>query len=226
MKVDPDFEFSASGLSSIYQEMASFDFRDGHYFHYIPPNLDRSKPSQTLVFLHGSGGNFKAYIWLLSKMADRVGCTVIAPTFGLGNWEQDGAYEAITPAIRDANRHAVIDPEQIHLMGLSNGGKGVCLAESQPGPSFRSIILLSAVLHNEIRPPTLAARLGNRPALVISGGRDDRVPWEYVDGYASQLERAGMQVTKRRFEDDDHFLFFRRSDEVITEVSQWLLSLR
>ena len=226
MKVDPDFEFSASGLSSIYQEMASFDFRDGHYFHYIPPNLDRSKPSQTLVFLHGSGGNFKAYIWLLSKMADRVGCTVIAPTFGLGNWEQDGAYEAITAAIRDANRHVVIDPEQIHLMGLSNGGKGVCLAESQPGPSFRSIILLSAVLHNEIRPATLAARLTNRPALVISGGRDDRVPWDYVDGYASQLERSGMQVTKRRFEDDDHFLFFRRSDAVLSEVGDWLRSHR
>ena len=155
-------------------------------------------------------------------MADRVGCTVIAPTFGLGNWEQEGAYEAITAVVQDASRYALIDPDQIHLMGLSNGGKGVCLAETQPGPTFRSIILLSAVLHNGIQPATLAARLANRRALIMSGSRDDRVPWDYVNGYASQLERAGMQVTKRRFADDDHFLFFRRSDAVLSEVGDWL----
>lgn len=97
---------------------------------------------------------------------------------------------------------------------------------SQPEEFCLDPLEVSAVLHHDIRPATLAARLANRRALIMSGSRDDRVPWEYVDGDASQFERAEMQVTKRRFANDDHFLFFRRSAEVITEVSQWLMNHR
>ena len=127
MAADADFTAVGSALSSIYREISFEDFRDGHYFHYIPANVDRCKPTPALVFLHGSGGNFKAYIWLLTKMADELGITVIAPSFGMGNWEKRGGYETITRAIEDAGKHAAIDPDQIHLMGLSNGGKGLCL---------------------------------------------------------------------------------------------------
>jgi pimeloyl-ACP methyl ester carboxylesterase len=222
IKQSTEFEACGSALSSIYNEMAALNFRNGHYYHYIPANLDRTKPSRTLVFLHGSGGNFKAYVWLLSKMADRIGCTIIAPSFGLGNWEKAGADEAITTAIRDAGQHAAIDPDQIHLMGLSNGGKGVCLAESHAGPRFRSLIFLSAVFHNKIEPEDVARRFNQRPALIISGDRDDRVPWAYVNDYASRMEGAGMQVTRHRMDGEDHFLFFRRSDEVMDLLAKWL----
>lgn len=222
IKQSTEFEACGSALSSIYNEMAALNFRSCHYYHYIPANLDRTKPSRTLVFLHGSGGNFKAYVWLLSKMADRIGCTIIAPSFGLGNWEKAGADEAITAAIRDAGQHAAIDPDQIHLMGLSNGGKGVCLAESHAGPRFRSLIFLSAVFHNKIEPEDVARRFNQRPALIISGDRDDRVPWAYVNDYASRMEGAGMQVTRHRMDGEDHFLFFRRSDEVLELLTKWL----
>ncbi len=172
MAADADFTAVGSALSSIYREISFEDFRDGHYFHYIPANVDRCKPTPALVFLHGSGGNFKAYIWLLTKMADELGITVIAPSFGMGNWEKRGGYETITRAIEDAGKHAAIDPDQIHLMGLSNGGKGLCLAESAAGPKFRSLIFLSAVWHNRIRPRELAARFQQRRILILSGGSD------------------------------------------------------
>lgn len=222
MSLDAEFAACGSALGAIYDEVTFAEFRHGHYFHYIPPQLDRSKPAPALVFLHGSGGNFKAYIWLLAKVADQTGCTVIAPTFGLGNWEKRGAYDAITAAIRDADKHAAIDPERIHLMGLSNGGKGVCLAESARGPRFASLILLSAVLHDRIQPADLAKRLLNRPVLILSGQNDDRVPWSYVDDYAVKLEQSGMKVTKRAFDGEDHFLFFRRQTEILDEVRRWV----
>ncbi|MDB6003532.1 MAG: hypothetical protein JWR15_519, partial [Prosthecobacter sp.] len=95
----PEFTAVGSALPSIYREICFEEFRDGHYFHYIPARVDRSKPTPTLVFLHGSGGNFKAYIWLLSKVADELGIAVIAPSFGMGNWEKPGGYEVITGAI-------------------------------------------------------------------------------------------------------------------------------
>ncbi|MEZ5384538.1 MAG: hypothetical protein R3F13_03375 [Prosthecobacter sp.] len=222
MAKDAEFQACGSALTTIYDEMTFTEFRDGHYFHYIPSKHDRSKPAPALVFLHGSGGNFKAYVWLLSKVADETGCTVIAPTFGLGNWEKRGAYDAITNAIADAHKHAAIDPDQIHLMGLSNGGKGVCLAESEEGPHFRSLIFLSGVFHNRITPEQLAERLKPRTVLVLSGGSDDRVPWNYVSDYAAKLKAGGLNVTTRQFPDDDHFLFFRKRKEVLRTVAEWL----
>jgi len=222
ISADPDFTAVGSALPSIYREIGFRDFRNGHYFHYIPASVDRSKPTPTLVFLHGSGGNFKAYIWLLSKIADELGITVIAPTFGMGNWEKKGGYETIARTIADAGKHAAIDPDHIHLMGLSNGGKGVCLAESTNGPKFRSLIFLSAVFHNRIKPADLAARLQTRRTLILSGGSDDRVPWEYVSGYAEKLRAGGLDVTSRRFDGEDHFLFFHQRAEVSKLIAAWI----
>lgn len=222
ISADSDFTAVGSALPSIYREIGFRDFRDGHYFHYIPAGVDRSKPTPTLVFLHGSGGNFKAYVWLLSKIADELGITVIAPTFGMGNWEKRGGYETMTRAIADAGKHASIDPDHIHLMGLSNGGKGLCLAESTKGPKFRSLIFLSAVLHNRIKPADLAARLQPRRVLILSGGSDDRVPWDYVSGYAEKLKTGGLDVTSRRFDGEDHFLFFHQRTEVSKLIARWI----
>ncbi|MCX6847332.1 MAG: hypothetical protein NTY98_00265 [Verrucomicrobia bacterium] len=219
---DADFTAVGSALPSIYRELCIKEFRDGHYFHYIPTSVDRTKPTTALVFLHGSGGNFKAYAWLLSKIADELGITVIAPSFGMGNWEKPGGYEAITRAISDADKHAAIDPDQIHLMGLSNGGKGICLAESTAGPKFRSLIFLSAVFHSRVRPAELAARWLPRRVLILSGGSDDRVPWEYVSGYAEKLKAGGLDVTSHRFDGEDHFLFFRQRAAVLELVAGWI----
>ncbi|MGV3661192.1 MAG: hypothetical protein ACO1TE_13480 [Prosthecobacter sp.] len=224
MQADAEFRAAGSALPSIYSEVTLMDFRDGHYFHCIPKKLDRTKPAPALVFLHGSGGNFKVYTWLLSKLAEEVGCTVIAPSFGMGNWEKRGGYEAITRAIEDAGKYAAIDPENIHLMGLSNGGKGVSLAESAPGPRFRSLIFLSGVFHNRITTENLAAKLKPRPVLVISGGKDDRVPWEYVSGYADKMKRGGLDVATHEFPEDDHFLFFRQREAVLRLVTEWITS--
>jgi pimeloyl-ACP methyl ester carboxylesterase len=222
MGADADFNAVGSALPSIYRELCFKEFRDGHYFHYIPAGVDRNKPTPALVFVHGSGGNFKTYTWLLSKIADELGITVIAPSFGMGNWERQGGYEAITRAIADAGKHAAIDPDQIHLMGLSNGGKGLCLAESTDGPKFRSLIFLSSVFHSRLRPAELAARLQPRRVLILSGGSDDRVPWEYVSGYAEKLKAGGLDVTSRRFDGEDHFLFFRQRAEVLKLVTGWI----
>lgn len=70
----------------------------------------------------------------------------------------------------------------------------------------------------------MAKRLPNRPVLILSGQNDDRVPWSYVDDYAVKFEKVGMKVTKRAFDGEDHFLFFRRHNEILDEVRRWLES--
>lgn len=236
MQTHEDFTTAGSALGSIYQELTFAEFRDGHYFHYIPKSLDRRKPAPALVFLHGSGGNFKAYTWLLRQVAEEVGCTLIAPSFGLGNWNRAGASRQIAAALADATQHAAIDPQQIHLMGLSNGGLGVCLApallDAAELPAalkplqLRSLIFLSGVFSTRQSGATLAQRLSSSPVLIISGGRDDRVPWDYVHSYGQQLQSAGMQVTMKAFPEEDHFLFFHERAAVIQLVTDWLKQAR
>ncbi|OYW75346.1 MAG: hypothetical protein B7Z37_13635 [Verrucomicrobia bacterium 12-59-8] len=61
-----------------------------------------------------------------------------------------------------------------------------------------------------------------RRVLILSGGSDDRVPWEYVCGYAERLKAGGLEVTSHRFEGEDHFLFFRQRVEVMKIVAGWI----
>lgn len=59
---DRDFSRLGSALPWMWREVTFSEFRGGHYFHLLPNGVDRTKPTQTLVFLHGSGGNFLAYM--------------------------------------------------------------------------------------------------------------------------------------------------------------------
>ena len=109
-------------------------------------------------------------------------------------------------------------------MGLSNGGKGLCLAESAAGPKFRSLIFLSAVFHNRIKSAELATRLQPRRILILSGGSDDRVPWDYVSDYAEKLKAGGLDVTTHCFEAEDHFLHFHQCAVVVKLVAEWIVT--
>jgi hypothetical protein len=73
LEADPDFYALGSVMPEAYRELWGMAPDHGHYFLYVPPSLDRKTPAAALIFLHGSGGNFKSYTWLLSKVADECG---------------------------------------------------------------------------------------------------------------------------------------------------------
>jgi hypothetical protein len=82
LEADAAFHALGSVMPEAYDELWGLPFDRGHYYLYVPPRLDRSVPQPALVFLHGSGGNFKAYTRLLSKLADELGVILIAPSYG------------------------------------------------------------------------------------------------------------------------------------------------
>jgi hypothetical protein len=122
LDADESFHECGSAMPIVYDELLGSDATVGHAFLYIPPKLDRTKPAPTLVFLHGSGGNFKAYLWLLSRMADRLNFVVLAPSYGMGNWRWPESSKVVNAAIAAAAAHVAIANDNIHVMGLSNGG--------------------------------------------------------------------------------------------------------
>ena len=139
MEKDDDFRELGSVMGWSYVQLLGMPFDKGHYYLYVPDGrIESSLPA--LVFLHGSAGNFKAYTWILSNLAEEQGMVIISPSYGFGNWDQ-ASVAAVMRAIDDAREEIEIASDQIYLAGLSNGGfstvhlgpKEKVEGESRPG---------------------------------------------------------------------------------------------
>jgi pimeloyl-ACP methyl ester carboxylesterase len=226
LEADADFHALGSVMPGAYRELRGQAFDHGHYFFYRSPKLDKSKPVPALVFLHGSGGNFKAYLWLLSRIADELGMVVIAPSYGMGNWDRENGTRAVIKALEAAGKLATLDPSNIHLMGLSNGGLGVSrTAAIAEGRRFASLIFLSPVFDQvAIQSDSFAAYSKDKPVLVITGDDDERVPLSFVRESAALMEAAGAKVETATLDGADHFMLFSHREAVISKITPWLFA--
>ena len=216
MESDPNFHELGSAMNLAYDELVGRPFDAGHYYLYIPQNAP-SDPLPAIVFLHGSAGNFKAYTWVWSKLAEAKGYIIIAPSYGFGNWDEAGA-ATVFEAIADAKQQVAIDEEHLYLAGLSNGGLGVSqLAAAQPD-LFRGLIFLSPVM-NDTR---FLSHWTNRPILLISGEADKRIPLSYIQQHAASLEQANVNLTTIIYPNEDHFLVFSQPESIMHNVTIWL----
>lgn len=224
LEADPDFHALGSVMPDAYNELWGMPFRHGHYFLHIPRTLDRTQPAPALVFLHGSGGNFKSYVWLLSRLADERNMVLIAPSYGFGNWDARHGPQTVAAALDDAAKSVNLDMDHVHLAGLSNGGLGVSrTAASSFGGRFCSLTFLSSVCDDRaLASNAFATQWRSKPVLVITGEADDRVPLSYVKQCASVMRQAGAEVTMSPHAGADHFLFFSHRDQCLKELSAWL----
>lgn len=213
MAADPDFRSLGSVMGEAYTEFLGGEVDDRHCYLYVPAKLPREKPAPVLVFFHGSGGNFKAYLWILKEVADRTNCILVAPTSGFGNWDTISASDGLDRGLVAARSRALIDEARVHAVGLSNGGRALSHLLGAKAP-LRSVVAVSPVL---LDIPVIQ----RPPVLVITGESDDRVPLDYVRGHVAALERRRLAVTLRRYP-ADHFLFFTHRDRMIEELVGWL----
>lgn len=224
-ELDKDAGFRALGSSMphAYENLRGGEAAAGHYYLYVPERLKRAESQPVLVFLHGSGGNFKAYTWLLAKVAERVGCVVVAPSFGMGNWRAAESGGVVEAALADAGRVVAVDLSRLHLMGLSNGGLGVSQVAADAGERFASLVYLSPVFdEGALASAAFAAKWRGRDVLVLSGARDDRTPFANVSRVAVGMRAGGAKVELVEFMDADHFLFFSHADAVLGRLEAWL----
>lgn len=221
MAADPNFRALGSAVGGAYAEALGRPFDNGHYYLYAPHGR-AAGPRAAVLFLHGSGGNLKAYTWVWSKLAERLGCVVVAPSYGLGNWGRRGAVATAMRALDDAGRAAGIDPDRVVLAGVSSGGIGVCrLAEAYPR-RFAGLVLVSPVLAPEIvAGERFRAAWRGRPVLIVTGGADRRVPVEAVREQAAAMASAGLDVRTVIHPKADHFLFFTQRRPVLDAVASW-----
>jgi len=223
LEADPDFHALGSVMPETYHDFFGMDFNEDHYFLYIPAKLDRKQPNPALVFLHGSGGNFKAYTWLLSRVADELGMVLIAPSYGMGNWNKRHSSKIVSAALMETGNVVRLDPHRIHLMGLSNGGLGVSQVGANIGERFRTLTFISPVFDKPaVNSSSFIKTWQDGWVLVISGKQDDRVPFSYVSDYVAGMTKAGLRVNLVPVEDADHFMLFSHRDLVLKTITSWL----
>lgn len=218
----PDFRALGSAMGWAYDDFLGLPYNAGQYYLYVPRNRPAG-PLPAILFLHGSAGNFKAYTWVWSSLAEELGYVIIAPSFGFGNWREPGGVEAALRALKDAQTRVELDEDRLYLAGLSNGGLGVSLLGNATPERFRGLIFISPVMATEvIDAPAFQNAWANRPVLIVTEQDDERVPFTYVAERARRLERGGVAVTAVSYPGEDHFLFFSQWQGVLQDISEWL----
>jgi pimeloyl-ACP methyl ester carboxylesterase len=220
---DAEFRALGSAMPHAYENLRGGGAASGHYFLYVPRRLNRAERQPALVFLHGSGGNFKAYTWLLAKVAERVGCVVIAPSFGMGDWRAPESGRVMQATLADAGRAVALDASRIHLMGLSNGGLGVSQIAAEEGGRFASLIYLSPVFDERaVNSATFAETWRGRDVLVLTGTEDNRTRFASVSEKVAEMRACGVKAELVEFKGADHFLFFSHDGAVLSQIEAWL----
>lgn len=222
MENDPNFHQLGSVMGWAYADVLHLPFEVGHYYLYIPKNRPAG-PLPALIFLHGSFGNFKTYTWVWSKLAEREGFVIIAPSYGFGNWRSADSVTLIAQVLADAGTQVELDPKRLYLAGLSNGGLGVSRLASAEPKKFRGLIFLSPVMDTSlVDSPAFQQAWQGRPILVITGAADERIPLSYVQQCTATFKAGGIAVTERVYPDETHFLFFSQPEAVLSDISTWL----
>ncbi len=221
MEKDSNFHELGSVMGLAYAEILGQPLDAGHYYLYVPQE-EKDTPLPAIVFLHGSAGNFKSYLWVWSQLAEREGFVIISPSYGFGNWDEDGV-TAVLQAIEDAKQAVDIDESRMYLAGLSNGGLGVTQLAAAYPEMFQGLVFVSPVMStNIVDGKPFQSRWENRPILVISGETDNRVPVDYVNQRISRMNAGGIDVTSAIYSDEDHFLFYSQPEGVMQDVANWL----
>ena len=222
MRRAPEFECLGSVLNLTYRDLFLGCRPSGHFYEYIPKTTAQRR-LPVVLFLHGSLGNFRGYLWVWKRMADEYGFAIVAPTFGAGNWDEPGGEEAIEQARRYCAAHPVLDPARIYLAGLSNGGRGVGLGARRAPQAYRGLIFISPVLDEDVllADPFVAA-WKDKPILILHGTADNRIPVSYISGAAHLIAKRGLRLEYEPYDGQTHFLFFTSRDKVRTKIGKWL----
>ncbi len=218
MRQDPDFAALPTLMPTAYRSPNA----PGPLAIYQP---EAAEPLPVVLFLHGWGGPFRGYLWVLKALAESEGVAIVVPSFGLGNWRQTVGQQAIDDALAHIEADPELDADRVVLVGLSNGAMGVSRAVLAGADRFAAVVYLSPVLESAHAYAVGEAMVG-RPVSVVTGAEDCRVPAEWVAEGAGALQAARPQARRVDVPEEDHFLLFSQPEVVLAEIAEVVRGLR
>jgi pimeloyl-ACP methyl ester carboxylesterase len=181
------------------------DQRAGRFDAFV--HQDASSSERWVVFLHGYGGSFASYCWVVALAAADAGVSTVCPATSFsGGWEREhgpGIVRATLDWIRARGARSIA------LVGLSNGGRGASLLARELEADLDALVLLSGLDDRALRPAM--------PTLVWHGTRDTRFPIARIRAWAEPLPDGELIEV-----DGDHFALIEQRDLLAPALSAFL----
>ncbi len=183
----------------------------GHYFAYYPQKV--ADDTQVIVFLHGYGGNFLFYTYLLKEEFPKA--VVLLPSWG-ASWH-DGTMQYLDDMYKDVKRKRSLSIGKPCLMAISAGGPaGFRLYNEQPDRFSCYVSLASAPPLAMV--PVLKDKL---KVLMINGKQDSGFRLTHVQSIASKLAER-LPDFELHVLDGDHFFLLSKREETFRAVKAFL----
>lgn len=196
--VDPDFAGVPSALSYGFSTSAP---SVGHYFLYRPEVLPENP--LCIVFLHGFGGNFQYYTWVLKKEFPQA--VILLPSWGMSWYEGSPVY--VQDMLKDAERRLGIRLPQPWLMGISAGGRGGFEIYNRMADKFRGFVCIA----NAPETPTVQTLRHDLTLLMVNGNRDQMVPVAIARQQAALVKSRVPRFSYQEISGDHFFMLSNRS---------------
>ena len=223
MRQDENYHELGSVMNHAYKGLYSNSTPARHFYIY-QPTTGRGKKVPLIVFLHGSGGNFKAYMWQLKSLAEKSGALVVAPSFGLGQWDNEGAEEAVKQAVDYCTSSGDYSIGKKFLIGLSGGGSGVYRLGKSMADDFHGLGFISPVMYSaHADDDDLIERWNGKNMLVVSGKNDLRVPQQHVRFHCDALLNGRVNIKIHWFESDHYLMYTEHWQEISRIFAEWIL---
>ena len=174
----------------------------GHYFAYYPEKV--AGDTRAIVFLHGFGGNFLFYTYLLKE--EFPNAVILLPSWS-ASW-QDGTMQYLDDMYKDVQRKRSLSIRKPCLMAISAGGPaGFRLYNEHPDRFSGYVSIASAPPLKVV--PTLNDDL---KILMVNGKRDSGFRIAHVQGIASKLTKRLPHFEFHALDGDHFFLLSKREE--------------
>jgi predicted esterase len=183
----------------------------GHYFAYYPATV--TDDTQVIVFLHGYGGNFLFYAYLLKEEFPHA--IVLVPSWS-ASW-QDGTMQYLDDMYKDVKRKRSLAIPRPCLMAISAGGPAGFRLYNEHPDRFSCLVSLASA------PPLKAVpELNDKlKILMVNGKQDSGFRIAHVQLLASKLSQR-LPHFEFHVVDADHFFLLSKREETFRVVKAYL----
>ncbi len=181
--------------------------KNGHYFLYYP---EKANPdTQTIIFLHGAGGNFKFYLYLMSKyFPDSI---ILAPSWSM-SW-QTGKIAYLRAMWKNAQTHLHVKLRKPWLFAISAGGPRAYELYSDHPNDFAGLVALATAPYQG----TINDLCKNMNILMVNGVIDKRFP---VSNCLTLAKKVESRVKNFKFYPikADHFFMLTHQEKCFSAI--------
>lgn len=197
---DETFKKPSTNQVTPFQLLQSLGMYSGirHFYSSVPQNIINGNKLKVIVFLHGYMGNLQFYLNYFNSFENTLVLVPSTPNLW-GRWGENDINNILKVYLINLEKHYSIDWQNIHLIGLSNGGSGVNVAIEEFEKEFSDFGFIS----------TAPIATSTRPIYLICGMKDS------FSGWNVEYARSYPFVMNLFFEKENHFAFLTQKEKIL-----------